>query len=148
MNQSESIQELSKALFGFQAEVESAKKGSQGYGYKYSDLSQVINTAKPFLAKYQLSVSQLLGCTEQGHNTITTILMHSSGQYIQDCCIIPQLAASKNLNPAQALGASISYMRRYAYQAILGMTSEDNEIQAALAPQPSFHQPQQGYQQR
>jgi hypothetical protein len=146
MKQSEQINELAKALCTFQAEVETAKKGSQGYGYKYSDLCQVIATAKPILAKNQLSVSQSLSHTEQGHNTIVTTLLHSSGQYMQSECIIPNLQAGKNMNAAQALGASISYMRRYAYQAILGMTSEDND--ASTAPQmqqPQFQQPQGNY---
>ncbi len=146
VKQSEQVNELAKALCAFQAEVETAKKDSSGYGYKYSDLCQVIATAKPFLAKNYLSVSQSLSHTEQGHNTIVTTLLHASGQYMQSECIIPQLAASKNLNAAQALGASISYMRRYAYQAILGMTSEDNDAATVPAPQqPQFQQPQGNY---
>jgi hypothetical protein len=148
MEQSEQINELAKALCAFQAEVETAKKGSQGYGYKYSDLSQVISTAKPILAKNHLSVSQSLSHTEQGHNTIVTTLLHASGQYMQSECIVPNLQAGKNMNAAQALGASISYMRRYAYQAILGMTSEDNDAVAPQMQQPQFQQPQQGYHQR
>jgi hypothetical protein len=43
-------------------------------------------------------------------------------------------------NPAQAMGASITYMRRYAYTAIIGMTQEDEDacnvkIQAKAAKQ-------------
>ncbi len=150
MKQSEQINELAKALCAFQSEVEAAKKDSKGYGYNYSDLHQVIQTAKPLLAKNFLSVSQSLSHTEQSHNTIMTTLLHASGQYMQSECIIPNLQAGKNMNAAQALGASISYMRRYAYQAILGMTSEDNDAdaqQAQMQP-PTFQQPQQGYQQR
>jgi hypothetical protein len=67
---------------------------------------------------------------------------------MQSECIVPNLQAGKNMNAAQALGASISYMRRYAYQAILGMTSEDNDAVAPQMQQPQFQQPQQGYQQR
>lgn len=146
MKQSEQISELAKSLCAFQSGVETAKKGSSGFNYKYADLCQVIATAKPLLAKNHLSISQSLSHTEQGHNTIVTTLLHASGQYMQGECIIPNLQAGKNMNAAQALGASISYMRRYAYQAILGMTSEDND--AATVPQqmqpPQFQQQQQG----
>ena len=141
MKQSEQIDALAKAFCAFQSEVETAKKGSSGFYYKYADLCQVIATAKPLLAKNFLSVSQSLSHTEQGHNTIITTLLHASGQYMQSECIIPNLQAGKNMNAAQALGASISYMRRYAYQAILGMTSEDNDV---ATQQPTFQQPQQG----
>ncbi len=143
MKQSEELGELGKALAIFQSQVEPASKGSQGFNYKYSDLSQVISTAKPALAANHLSVSQLLGITEQGFTTITTMLIHASGQYLSNSCIVPQLAASKNLNAAQALGSAISYMRRYSYQAILGMTSDDNDASTNQAP-PQFQQPQQG----
>ncbi len=151
MKQSESLNELAKALAAFQSQVEMVNKGSQGYNYKYSDLSQVISTAKAILAANHLSVSQLLGITEQGFTTITTMLMHASGQYISNTCIVPQLTAGKNLNAAQALGSAISYMRRYSYQAILGMTSDDNDASNSHPVQqaaPTFHQPQQQYQQR
>ena len=33
----------------------------------------------------------------------------------------------KSCNPAQRAGAVYSYLRRYAFQAILGMSSEDND---------------------
>lgn len=152
MDKSENIAELAKALSLFQSQVEAAGKSSQGFNYKYSDLCEVIATAKPVLAANHLSVSQLMGSNEQGFPTITTMVIHASGEYISAECIVPQLAASKNLNAAQALGSAISYVRRYAYQSALGMTSDDNDAATPTPTQqpPKFQQPQQqqGYQQR
>lgn len=126
MSRSETISELAAALCQFQSEIESVEKGSEGYNYNYSDLNAVIKCAKPILVKCGLSVSQLLGGAPNEIVTINTILMHVSGEYIGSEVTIPQLQ-SNSMNNCQAAGASISYFRRYAYQAILGMSSEDND---------------------
>lgn len=124
-NMSASINEIATALASAQSELESAKKDSSGYGYNYSDLSSVIATAKPVLAKNNLAITQLVGNTNE-NVTITTILTHSSGQYFKSTSTLPVIEM-KGCNVAQSAGASISYLRRYSYQAILGMSSEDND---------------------
>lgn len=122
---SSEIAEIATALSAAQAELEAAKKDQSGYGYNYSDLNSVITTAKPILAKNGLCLTQLLGQTTTDV-TVTTILAHKSGQYFKSVSSLPVIDM-KGCNVAQGAGASISYLRRYAYQAILGMSSEDND---------------------
>lgn len=124
--QSKELNELILALSKAQSELESAKKDQTGYGYNYSDLNQVILTAKPILAKNGLAISQLLGNDAQGNPSVKTMLLHSSGQYIGSTIALPAIDM-KGCNPVQGAGATISYLRRYAYQSILGMSSEDND---------------------
>lgn len=120
---SSEINEIASALSKAQSELESARKDSTGYGYNYSDLATVIATAKPILAKHELAITQLVG--ETGSNvSVETILTHSSGQYFTSKGTLPIVEMN---NPAQGAGAAISYLRRYAYQAILGLASEDND---------------------
>jgi hypothetical protein len=77
---SNNIDQIALALSKAQSELEAAGKTQEGYGYNYSDLNSVINTAKPVLAKHGLAITQLLGNT--GTNvTVTTILTHGSGQF-------------------------------------------------------------------
>jgi hypothetical protein len=121
---SEKIDQISIALSKAQSELESVKKDSQGYGYNYSDLSSVIATAKPVLAKNGLAVVQLVGELSDNKVHLTTVLTHSSGQFFQSVSSAP-LIEMKGANAMQAFGAVISYSRRYAFQAILGMSSED-----------------------
>lgn len=127
---SETIGELSKALAKLQSELVSAKKDSSGYGYNYSDLATVIETAKPLLAKNNLAVSQLLGNGESNRIKITTILSHSSGEYISSELEM-DVPDMKNVNDAQKQGAAYSYGRRYALQGILNMASEDNDASSS-----------------
>lgn len=121
------IDKIAKAVCSMQSELEHSKKDSQGYNYKYSDLLQVIETAKPALEKSKLSIVQLVGDLDASNNIgLTTLLLHESGQWFKSHASMP-LVEMKGSNKAQEAGATISYMRRYAYQAIIGMASEDTD---------------------
>jgi len=129
MNKSDQVNELFAAFSAFQGELSNANKSKAGHNYKYADLAACINVCKPLLAKNGLAVTQLLGGEQDGHQTLTTMLTHSSGQYISQCCVLPKavLSGSGSKNPVQCLGSSITYMRRYAYAAITGLTQEDED---------------------
>lgn len=127
MNQSQSIKEIAGALCKFQAEVGNVPKEATNpfYKSKYATLEAVIDTAKPVLAKYGLSFAQFP--SDEG---LTTILMHNSGEYIGGWAKI----VLKDQTP-QSQGSSITYMRRYALSAVLGLATEDDDDgNAASAP--------------
>lgn len=132
---SEQINELATALSKAQIELEAVSKGEKGYGYNYASLASTIEVAKPVLSKYGLAVIQLVG--NNGDNpSVTTVLTHSSGQYIQTTASMP-LVEMKGVNEAQRAGAVYSYIRRYALQAILNMASEDNDASSQGTSKPS-----------
>jgi hypothetical protein len=129
MDKSESIESLLKALSVFQGELENVEKGKSGHGYKYATLGACIDAAKPLLKGNGLSVIQLMGSDDKGQNTLETVLGHSSGEYISSSCVMPmaKLAGGGGSNPAQIMGASITYMRRYQYAAIIGLAQDDTD---------------------
>ncbi|UTC93186.1 ERF family protein [Treponema denticola] len=136
MKQSENITELLAALEAVQAEMPTMPKNSQAYGYKYTDLDTITQTIKPILHKHALAYMQSIGSTMQGQVTLTTRLFNSNGQYIEDTVALPVITNTKN-NEAQTLGMSITYMRRYALCAMLGITSdEDVDANAEKKEQP------------
>jgi CHASE2 domain-containing sensor protein len=59
---------------------------------------------------------------DQGYCGVETILMHSSGEWISNTLLL----ACKKQDP-QAMGSAITYARRYAYQSVLGIPSEDDD---------------------
>jgi hypothetical protein len=123
MNKSETITELAKALSSAQAEMPAVPLTAFNPFFKsrYADLGSVIDTARPILAKNGLSVSQL-AVSDPGEVGVETLLMHTSGEWISGRVTIPATAK------AQEAGATITYLRRYAYSAILGMyADEDND---------------------
>ena len=129
MKMSEQTNELFKAFAEFQGELDNASKGKSGHGYKYADLAECINTAKPFLKKNGLAVTQLMGSTAEGKPTLTTMLTHASGQYLSDTLVMVEakLQGGGGKNPVQELGSAITYQRRYAYAAIVGLAQEDDD---------------------
>jgi hypothetical protein len=129
MNKSETIAELLKALSKFQGELENVEKGREGHGYKYATLGNCIDAAKPALTANGLSVTQLLSNNEKGEVTMETVLGHSTGEYISSMCVMPiaKLQGGGGSNPAQIMGASITYMRRYQYAAIIGLAQDDTD---------------------
>ena len=143
MKQSENITELLAALEAVQAEMPTMPKNSQAYGYKYTDLDTITQTIKPILHKHALAYMQSIGSTMQGQVTLTTRLFNSNGQYIEDTVALPVITSTKN-NEAQTLGMSITYMRRYALCAMLGITSdEDVDANVEKKGQPQKQPPKQ-----
>jgi hypothetical protein len=133
MEMSDNINEIAAALSKAQGELHAAKKDTKGFGYTYSDLASVISAAREPLSKNGLAITQLLGAIGEGIVTVTTILSHSSGQFFKSVSTLP-IVEMKSNNSAQEAGASVSYLRRYAYQSILGMASEDNDASSQKAP--------------
>jgi len=126
MKKSDSIGKLAGALALAQAEMPDVKKNAQNpfLKNKYADLGAVIETSRPVLAKNGLSISQFP--TSEGEKIgVTSILMHTSGEYIEDAIYI-STSDSKGLSVAQSAGVVISYLRRYGWASILGMYADED----------------------
>ncbi len=140
MNNSPELNEIFKALSAFQGELGNASKNveKQGISWKYADLAECINVAKPHLARNGLAVTQFMGMYD-GKQSLTTMLTHSSGQYISDEVQLPGavLHGSSGKNPVQVLGSAITYVRRYNYAAIIGMAQEDDDGCSANGAKPA-----------
>ena len=137
MQLSESVNELFTALSKFQGELDNAKKNKKGHGYNYADLANIINIAKPVLESNNLAVTQHFGNCN-GQRTLITMLSHSSGQYMYSEFPMEtaHLSGGSGKNPVQVLGSAITYQRRYAYAAIIGLAQEDNDAQGVVRNKP------------
>jgi hypothetical protein len=121
--QSEQINELASALAKAQGELAPAIKDSKNPFFKstYADLSSVWNSCKEPLSKHGLAIIQTMDMKE-GQFVLLTTLAHCSGQWIRSC--LPILNEKGN---AQGLGSSITYMRRYALSAMVGITCDEDD---------------------
>lgn len=124
--QSESIGELAKALSTAQGEMDAAKKDSKGNYGKYTTISSILEVVKDALSKNGLAVVQAPMPCESGNICLRTTLMHSSGQWIASQLVMK----AENVSP-QKMGAVITYARRYALAALLGVGQEDDDAQSA-----------------
>lgn len=127
MTHSENIAELGAALAATQAELDPAVKDSRNphLGNRYADLAACWDALKAVLPKHGLSVVQA-GTMVDGHAVLSTMLVHSSGQWIRG---ITPLAYGEHrgLTPMQCLGSAWTYARRYGLAAITGLTAEDSD---------------------
>lgn len=134
MNSSPEIKDLAAAMAKFQAELKPAIKGNTNPYFKsrYADLQACWDCCREALVKNGLSVVQ--GSRESNGEIVTvdTRLMHASGQWIE---------SSLTMKPAKAdpqgVGSAVTYARRYALSAILGIVAdEDDDGNAATHNEP------------
>ena len=134
MNSSTEIKDLAAAMAKFQAELKPAIKGNTNPYFKsrYADLQACWDCCREALVKNGLSVVQ--GSRESNGEIVTvdTRLMHASGQWIE---------SSLTMKPAKAdpqgVGSAVTYARRYALSAILGIVAdEDDDGNAATHNEP------------
>ena len=130
MNKSESIKELATALAAAQAEIENASKNASNphFRSRYADLAEVLNTARPVLAKHGLSVAQFPSL-EDGIVSLETIMMHASGEWISGIASAPIAKVD-----AQGVGSATTYLRRYSLAALVGIAQEDEDANGAARP--------------
>ena len=124
MRHSESIANIAAALCQFQAECPAPKKTAVNphFQSKYSPLEEIVTTIKPYLAKHGLSFFQST-TTEGDYICVTTLLLHSSGEYIES----DPLKLPMGKVTAQGAGSAVTYARRYSLCAALGIAAEDDD---------------------
>jgi hypothetical protein len=128
LSQSPELDQLATALAIAQGTIQGAVKDRTNPAFKssYADLASVWDACRAALSSNGLSVSQHPGRLEDGSATVTTILLHKSGQHIASVCA----ALPRDQSPA-AVGSVVTYLRRYALAAAVGVAPEDDDGQAA-----------------
>jgi len=124
MEKSETIGNLTLALSKVQAQLRPAKENSKNPFFKsnYADLGSVWDSVRALLSENELSIIQMP--TDVGG--LTTILSHSSGEYLSSTMYIP------SKEDAHGVGSAISYARRYALASFVGVVTGDDDGNGAV----------------
>lgn len=124
MNKSETIGELAKSLSAFQGEVKQPSKDKDNpfFKSKYVPLESVVEAITEISAKHGLSFLQY-PVNQENKVGIITILMHSSGEFIET----EPIYATPTKQDAQAAGSVITYLKRYSLSAVFGITSDEDD---------------------
>lgn len=117
------LDKLAPALVALQADLTPVAKSASNPFFKssYAPLPEVMEAVQPLLAKHKLAVSQFLTNLE-GQSALRTILIHESGQYIED--VQPLLLVK---NDPQSQGSATTYARRYGVMAVLGVVADEDD---------------------
>lgn len=128
MLQSESVKELNTALAKAQGELFAAKKDSINphFKSKYADLASVWEACREALSSNGLSVTQMPAEFQNNIMTLVTRLSHSSGEWIEQTMTCPV-----GKPDPQGIGSCLTYMRRYALAAVVGVYQDDDDANSA-----------------
>jgi hypothetical protein len=99
-----------------------AKTASNPYfKSKYAPLDAIVEYTRPVLAKHGLAIQQQPLFME-GTAGVETIIIHKSGFETSSTLLLPL----KDQSP-QGVGSAITYARRYALAAVLGLATEEDD---------------------
>lgn len=94
---------------------------------EYADLQSYLDSTQDSLCKHGLFVSQVI----QERGLVTTI------HYAYSSDTIVSIIDLKECSTPQAFGSALTYYRRYAYSAILGLSSEDDDANESSVKAPA-----------
>ena len=131
---SESIGTIAGALAKAQAELTNPEKSltatirspfprEDDRTFRYASLSSGLDIVRKALGKHEIATVQTTAIDEAGLIRLTTVLAHSSGEWVSSdwpVCPVSETAAPHRM------GAALTYARRYALFTLVGIAGEDD----------------------
>jgi hypothetical protein len=91
--------------------------------FRYASLSSGLDIVRKVLGKHEIATVQTTAIDEAGLIRLTTVLAHSSGEWVSSDW--PVCPASETAAPHR-MGAALTYARRYALFTLVGIAGEDD----------------------
>jgi hypothetical protein len=132
---SETVSAIATALAKAQVELSNPEKTSigvisnlsRGEGertFRYAPLSTGLELVRKSLGGHQIAVLQTTEIDRpSGTVNLTTVLMHTSGEWISSDWPVCQLS---DASMPRRMGAALTYARRYSLFALVGIAGEDD----------------------
>lgn len=130
MRQSDTINELAAALAKAQGEFTNPERNREvtvktktggDYKFKYATFDAILDTVRGPLSANGLALVQGVAISERG-TMLATKLLHASGQWVES-----ETPVFYSEDRAQAFGSGVSYAKRYAVAALLGITADEDD---------------------
>ena len=125
--------ELTNPEKSLTANLPSSARGENGGSFRYAPLSSGLDIVRKCLGQHEIAVVQTTAIDQEaGLVRLTTMLAHASGEWL--CSDWPVCAIAETTSPHR-MGAALTYARRYALFAIVGITGDDDlDAPDLLAP--------------
>jgi len=145
-NSSQTIGAIATALAKAQAELSNPEKnltatiaGRNGERtFRYASLATGLDLVRKCLGQHEIAVMQTTA-VEQGQIMLTSLLVHTSGEWISSLWPVCSAAEAS----VHVKGAALTYARRYALFALVGIAGEDDLDAPELAVQSEQPRPEQ-----
>ncbi|MBP0113892.1 ERF family protein [Bradyrhizobium vignae] len=104
--------------------------------FRYASLASGLDIVRKTLSQQEIATIQTTRVEEtSGHIHLTTLLAHSSGEWISSDWPV---CAARDIEAPHRMGAALTYARRYALFALVGIAGEDDlDAPDALAAPPA-----------
>ena len=105
------------------ATLPASRAGESERTFRYAPLSSGLEIIRKSLGRHEIATLQTTEIDESGLIRLTTVLAHSSGEWISSdwpVCSVTETAAPHRL------GAALTYARRYALFTLVGIAGEDD----------------------
>src|SRR6516164_9772464 len=106
------------------ATIAGGRPGEAARSFRYAPLSSGLEIVRKTLSEHELAVIQTTAVDQASRTlTLTTMLAHSSGEWIAShwpVCFLAEIA-----NP-QRMGSALTYARRYGLFTLVGIAGEDD----------------------
>lgn len=115
---------LAKALLAAQGDMPAVDRDGTNphFSSRFTTLDNLIAKTRPVLNKHGLVLIQAPSQDGDGNPTLTTTLIHESGESIEST--MPLLLTK---NDPQAMGSSLTYAKRYALAAFLAIADQEDD---------------------
>lgn len=125
MIKSESIKNIAVAMAKFRQEIKQPLKDADNpyFKSKYVPLENVVESIDSVGGEHGLSFIQEVKTSEDGKVGVTTVIFHTSGEWLE---FEPLYLKPDNTKP-QAYGSAITYARRYSLSSAFGITSDQDD---------------------
>lgn len=121
---------LTDALVAAQEELPTALgRDSQGAGYRYTSLDKLIEATRPILSKHGIAITQEPCYVTVNNELRPALVTRMECGEDRSGFTTPLYVTDKTM---QGFGAAITYARRYAWAAALGIASEEDTDGATL----------------
>lgn len=127
------LDKLTAALAKVQSQVSGVEKDSTNphFRNRYASLEAVIGAVRIPLTANGVVFTQAPGAIVGGAVEITTMLIHTSGQWLRSTLHVPLERTN-----AQGVGSAITYGCRYALMATLGLPPLDDDAEGSVSRPP------------
>lgn len=122
MQHSDSVKEIFGAFAKFRAQVKQPAKNANNpyFNSEYVNIEGVMQAIDAALPGTGLAYNQLVEGGENGPSKVSTLIMHSSGEWM----LVGPLTVRPTKSDPQGQGSAITYAKRYQLSAAFGISSD------------------------
>lgn len=120
----EALKSFNQAFTAAQSELPAIKRTKKAHNSEYAPLDEVVKQIRPVLMKHGFSFRHEVSENDNETVTVRCILAHEAG-HSESATLTGPSDKSGSKNAIQAIGSSVTYLRRYTLEAVTGIVTTD-----------------------